>query len=253
MTNSQLYETIFKRKSIRKFDMTPLDAAALSGIKNYAAEIRPLDKEIKYEFVYLVTNDVKNLLPIKAPHYICIYSEKKEGYLTNAGFLLQQMDLYFSANHLGSCWLGMAKVAGDIPDKKNSMEFVIMIAFGKTDEPLYRSDIAEFKRKNLTEITNLTDCKELLEPVRLAPSASNSQPWYISGSKEEIIVSRKSLNIIMAPIYNKMNQVDIGIALYHLWLSLEYHGFTPDLAYEKGNVPKGYDYMATVHVRKTLS
>ena len=251
MTNSQLYETIYKRKSIRKFDMTPLDAAMLTDIKKYTAEIRPLDRKIRCEFAYLGSNDVKNLLPIKAPHYICIYSEKTEGYLTNTGFLLQQMDLYFSANHLGSCWLGMAKVAGDIPDKRNGMEFVIMIAFGKTTEPLYRSNVSEFKRKNLTEITNLTDCKELLEPVRLAPSASNSQPWYISGSKEEIIVSRKSLNIIMAPLYNKMNQIDIGIALCHLWLSLEYLGFAPDFVCEKVNVPKGYDYMATIHVRES--
>lgn len=248
MTNSQLYETIFKRKSIRKFDMTPLDAATISGIKNYAAKIRPLDKEIKYEFIYLGSNDVKNLLAIKAPHYICIYSEKKDGYLMNAGFLLQQMDLYFSANNLGSCWLGMAKVSAEIPDKKNGMEFVIMLAFGKAAETLYRSGIAEYKRKSLGEITNLRDGRELLEPVRIAPSASNSQPWYISGSKEEIVVSRKSLNIIMAPIFNKMNQIDIGIALCHLWISLEYQGLIPEFAFKEVAVPKGYDYMATIHV-----
>jgi hypothetical protein len=38
----------------------------------------------------------------KAPHYIAVFSQAKEGYLTNVG-LLQQMDLYFSANSLGSC------------------------------------------------------------------------------------------------------------------------------------------------------
>ncbi len=249
MTNSQLYDTIFRRKSIRKFDMTPLDAAAVSEIKNYAAGIKPMDEKIKYEFAYLVSEDVKNLLSIKAPHYICLYSEKKDGHYINAGFLLQQMDLYFSANDMGSCWLGMAKPSKDLQERKNGLEFIMMIAFGKTTEPVHRSNTSEFKRKSIAEITNLTDMGELLESARLAPSASNSQPWYFSGSSDEIVVSRKNLNVITAPIFGKLNQIDTGIAILHLWLALDHQGRTSTFEVKKVTVPKGYDYMATVKTR----
>jgi len=111
MTNNQLYEAIFCRKSIRKYNMTPLPAATLAKLQKFANSANPLDKKIKYEFFYLITDNVKNLLPLKAPHYICLYSEKKGNYLMNAGFLLQQINLYLSANNLGSCWLGLANVS----------------------------------------------------------------------------------------------------------------------------------------------
>lgn len=115
MTNSQLYHAIFHRRSIRKYDMSPLPADTIEKLKEYASGTKPLDESIRYEFAYLGTADVKNLLPIKAPHYICLYSEKKGNYLMNTGFLLQQVDLYLSDNNLASCWLGMAKPAKGVP------------------------------------------------------------------------------------------------------------------------------------------
>lgn len=115
MTNAQLYNAIFRRRSIRKYDMSPLPADAIEKLQEYASVANPLDENIRYEFAYLGSADVKNLLPIKAPHYICLYSEKKGNYLMNAGFLLQQVDLYLSDNNLASCWLGMAKPSKGVP------------------------------------------------------------------------------------------------------------------------------------------
>jgi hypothetical protein len=57
---------------------------------------------IETELKILSSGDVKRMMMKKAPHYIAVFSQAKEGYLTNVG-LLQQMDLYFSANSLGSC------------------------------------------------------------------------------------------------------------------------------------------------------
>lgn len=249
MTNNELFEAIFHRKSIRKYDMTPLSITVLEEVRKYASNLKPLDETIKYEFAYLSTNDVKNLLPIKAPHYICLYSEKKGNYLMNAGFLLQQMDLYLSANKLGSCWLGMAKPSKQVAESKNNLEFVIMLAYGNSTERLHRADSSEFNRKLISNISEITVENVLIEPVRLAPSASNSQPWYFSGDSDEIVVSREKLNLIRAPLYGKMNQVDIGIALFHLLLSLDNRGKNATFDFEKSSVPKGYEFMAKVNVR----
>lgn len=250
MRNEQLYEAIFQRKSIRKYDMALLPAETIAALQKFTKEIKPLDEGIKIEFSYLTTDDVKNLLPVKAPHYICLYSEKKGDYLMNAGFLLQQIDLYLSANDLGSCWLGMAKPSKQVPEMKDGLEFIIMIAFGNADEPVHRTSISEFNRKKMAAISIFDDADDLLEPVRLAPSASNSQPWLFSGSPENITVSREKLNLIRASIYGKMNQIDIGIALAHLWLSCGHQGKTMSLDLKKATAPGGYEFMATVKVER---
>lgn len=248
MTNNQLYETIFKRKAIRKYDMTPLPTETLSAVKQFASSVKPLDDSIKYEFLHLVTEDVKNILGGKAPHYICLYSEKKENYLMNAGFLLQQIDLFLSANNLGSCWLGMAKPTKQVPEQQNGMEFVIMLAFGNSSEPIHRLDTTEFSRKSMSEISTINGANELLEPVRLAPSATNSQPWFFSGNTDEILVSRVKLNLIKAQLLGKMNQVDIGIALYHLWLSLDHQDKAATFEFDKVPAPNGYEAMVKVKI-----
>ncbi|HZK54718.1 MAG TPA: nitroreductase family protein [Desulfosporosinus sp.] len=250
MTNSQLYNAIFRRRSIRKYDMSPLHVDTIENLREYASNAKPLDGNIRYEFTYLGSDDVKNLLPIKAPHYICLYSEKKGNYLMNAGFLLQQIDLYLSHNNLASCWLGMAKPTKSVPVLMNGLEFVIMLAFGNTPEPIHRANTSEFKRKNLHEISSVAGADALLEPVRLAPSASNTQAWFFSGDLDVITVSRKKLNVIKAQLYGKMNQIDIGIALFHLWLSLDHQGKVATYSFEKDATPGGYEFMTKVKISK---
>jgi nitroreductase len=248
MTNQEFYNTIFKRKSIRKYDMASLPQEKLAEIKEFAGSVKPLVDSINYKFVYLNTNDVKNLLPIKAPHYISLYSDKKDGYLMNAGYLLQQVDLFLSANNIGSCWLGMAKPNKEVPEQRDGLEFVIMLAFGEAAEQVHRENTSEFKRKSLSEITSIAGADQLLEPVRLAPSASNTQAWFFSGDINEIIVRRTKLNLIKASLYGKMNQIDIGIALCHLWLSLDHEGKTAAYDFNKVEVPNGYEFMVKVKV-----
>jgi Nitroreductase len=227
--------------------MTPLPEDTLTKLKEYVSLIKPLDENIPYKLVYLETNDVKNILPIKAPYYICIYSQKKGNYLMNAGFLLQQIDLYLSASNIASCWLGMAKPSKQVPQLKDDLEFVIMLAFGNTMETLHRVETSQFKRKSMSAISNIVADK-LLEPARLAPSASNTQPWFFSGSPDLITVSREKLNLIKAPLYGKFNQIDIGIALCHLWISIEHHGKVASYDFKKTETPNGYEFMVKVRI-----
>lgn len=247
----ELYNAIFHRKSIRKYDMTPLTGDVLSDIKQYAIDVKPLVPTIKTEFSYLTSENVKNLLPIKAPHYICIYSERAEHYLMNAGFILQQIDLYLSARGIGSCWLGMAKPARGVPTKANGMDFVIMLAFGNAAEMLHRTDVSEFKRKSQAEIGNVNGTMAVLDAMRLAPSATNNQPWFFTGTAEKIQISRIKLGPIKALIYDKLNQIDIGIALCHLYIAAEIKGRDVDFFYDeqdKGKTPKGYEYMMSAAI-----
>lgn len=244
-----LYEAIFHRKSIRSYDMTPLSPDTLLQINQYIDSVKPLEGNTETEFSFIGTSDVKNLLPIKAPHYICLYSKKTRGYLMNAGFMLQQIDLYLSSRGLGSCWLGMGKPTNKAPTRIDDLDFVIMLALGKSDETLHRTDESEFKRKSLDQIGNAEGVGDLLEAVRLAPSATNSQPWFITGDAQRMHISRVKLNPIKALIYDKMNQIDLGIALCHLDLAAKMKGQEAQFIYDerdKDKAPGGYEYMASV-------
>ena len=247
MTN--LYNAIFHRKSVRKYNMEPLANDILAEIKEYVNHVEPLEKTIDVEFSYISTNEVKNILPIKAPHYLCVYSKRTGNYLTNVGFMLQQVDLYLSSKGIGSCWLGMAKPTNGVPTQLNGMEFVIMLAFGNSLDPVHRSDLSQFKRKDLVEVGTAKGVDELLNAVRLAPSASNSQPWFITGDTEKLQIYRIKLGMIKAALFDKMNKIDIGIGLCHLFLAAKVLGIDAQIIQDKQDqaiAPEGYEYMASV-------
>ena len=250
MKKNDLYETIFKRKSIRNYDLTPLDENTLNEIKEHLKTLKPLYSDIETELKILSSDDVKRRMMKKAPYYIAMFSQAKEGYLINVGFMLQQMDLLFSANCLGSCWQGIPKPKPEVL-KSSNLEFVILMAFGKSNVPLHRNNTSEFKRKALQEITDNNEVSELLEAARLAPSATNRQPWFFSGNGSIIHVYSFKPNRIIAILVKKYISIDMGIALYHLKLAAEHFGKTSDILFDKSdakNPPKGYKYVASLEI-----
>ncbi len=243
-----LYEVMEKRKSIRKYDMNPLNSVLLQQIKQYGEEVNPLIPDIRVKFNVYSYEEVKSLMAIKAPHYVGIYSEKKDNFLLNAGYMLQQMDLYLSANNLGSCWLGMAKPSAALPEAVDGLDFVIMLAFGNPKEEVHRSSKSEFKRKTLEEIREGSGYEEVLEAARLAPSARNSQTWYFICKEKEILVCRKPAGFVSEHLMARLNTIDVGIAMCHLDLALENRALERNITFEDIEVPKGFIHLATVRL-----
>jgi len=87
-----------------------------------------------------------------------------------------------------------------------------MLAFGYPRGDQLRHDEKAFKRKALEQIADRLDHR--LEPARLAPSAVNSQPWYFTHDGDNIHVYR-----IPNARLDYMNQIDMGIALAHLYVA----------------------------------
>jgi nitroreductase len=248
MIKDDLYPIIFKRKSIREYDVSPLDEDTLEEISGQIQNLNPLYSDIKTEIKIVSSNEVKQRMMKKAPHYLAVFSETKKCYLTNVGFMLQQMDLLFSANGIGSCWQGIPIPKGDVLNRSD-LKFIILIAFGKPSEPLYRESTSEFKRKPLQRISNIEGVDELLEPVRLAPSATNSQPWFFKGNETVIHAYSVKPNFLKAIVVNKYIPIDVGIAIYHLKVAAEHFGKNADIMFDKKedkNSPKGYKYFATL-------
>ena len=240
-------EIIRKRKSIRKYEPEKLDAVTLEKVQEKIKNLKPLFPDIRYSVE--IGEKTRGIFNIKAPHYLLFRSEEKEGSYENIGFIGQQMDLFFSASGLGACWLGVSKPTDNEaspPEAEEkscckSLPFVICMSFGKAAEPLHRS-LAEFKRKNLSVISEGSD--ERLEAARLAPSATNIQNWYFIAENGEIHCYVKKANLLLGLFYNKLNRIDLGIAICHI---AEESGNFNFVRKEKPPVRGGYIYAGTVN------
>lgn len=227
-----LASQIYVRKSARNYLDDEID---MSAIREFLDNVTVLTPEINYSYEILTKDEVNIRTRWKAPYYIALYSEKKENYGVNLGFIFQQLSLFMQSLGIGSCWVGMATV------KEKNPEFVILISFGKSDD--MTRDITKFKRKSLSEISDMED--ERLKPAQLAPSAVNSQPWYFKHTEEGFDVFKVKHNIVKQKIFGRWNDIDIGIALAHLYVS---NKNTFEFEFKNKEDIKGYTYVGSLKI-----
>ncbi len=238
---------IFKRKSFHLFRAVGSDAISadeLDGIKEAYASFESLYPDIKTDIRIVPASKVN--FKRDAEYCILIYSEIKDNYLTNAGYIGQQLDLYLVQNNIGSLWYGIGK-----PDEKeyNGLEYVIMIAIHKVNDPsLYRRDMFKSKRKPIEQIWS-GDTLGAAEIARFAPSACNTQPWYTENKDGTLTVYRYKKpgkrGIMPASAVSYFNRIDMGIYLCILEICLQNNGieYKKELFVDRGE-PAEYTKVA---------
>jgi nitroreductase len=245
MGEEELYQAIFKRKSVRNYEGGPLDAGTMSGIEAFLKTLRSMDPDIRTEIRIIENSKVRGLFKVDAPHFLAFFSEVKEGHLTNAGFMLQQVDLFLSSTGIGSCWQGGPKPVKGVVGP-SGLEFTIAMAFGRPAEGLQRRSVSEFKREPMAKITSMQRTDAYLEAARLAPSAMNNQPWYFLRNDGTIdAFSSRSF------LLDKMNHISLGIALCHVWLAAQHEGKKVEFVIGKKadmKTPKGYSYVSSLSI-----
>ena len=230
MDNS-LYNMIFKRKSFhlfRNIGDEKISKEELKAIEEEFTKFTPLDPDIKVK-MKIVKNGVTCM---RGQEYcILLYSEEKENYLQNIGYIGEQLDLYLVSKNIGTLWFGIGRVK---EKQLDGLNYVIMIAISKIDsEDKFRKDMFKSKRKELDEIWSGDYFKDIGNIVRFAPSACNTQPWKVVTREDEITVYRYrkegKRGIMPKNLVIFYNQIDIGIFLCFLELTLNKNNIT----YEK--------------------
>ena len=208
-------EMIYKRKSFRNYSNKQLSAQTLLKIENFIENARPLFPYIRFSWDIVGPDKVKNVQPWRAPHNIVMFTDGSTESLLNIGFVFQQVELYIQSLGLGSCWLGLGKLDADGSENTGNMKQVMMLAFGEFEKDDFRRSTQEFKRKALTEITDIAD--DSLECARLAPSAVNSQPWYFVHDGD-VIHAYNAEKYLRKIVLGNMNKIDMGIALAQIYV-----------------------------------
>lgn len=227
--DSRLYPMIFKRKSFHIFrDIGSIDSHELQSIEEAYKTFTPLVGDIKTA-IKIVPAD-ETTCKRGQEYCILLYSEKKDNYLQNIGYIGEQLDLYLASLGIGALWFGIGK-----PDEPthNGLDFVIMIAIAKMPEDKFRKDMFKSKRKSLDEIWNGEQHRDIGDIVRFTPSACNTQPWKVTAEEKCLTVYRyKKLGkrgIMPADKVVHYNRIDIGIFLCFLELCM----MQSDVFYER--------------------
>lgn len=222
-----MFDTIFSRKSVRKFCQEKIEWEVIEDILKYADSLPMLIKDTKVEYKLVSNIEQKQgfygPLAIRAPYYICLSSEKTENYLLNAGYLMQQLNLYIESKGLGTCFLGAANPGRNLK-KTMKYDYVIALAFGKAKESLYRdpSDAKRLPEKDTVvykeEVSS--EIHKLLEAARMAPSSLNNQPWRFVVYKNRIHVFARKTPWIAKPA-DKLKMIDMGVMMANLLVAAE--------------------------------
>ena len=221
--DKKLYKMIFKRKSFhlfRNIGNEHITDNELKDIKEQFNKFKPLIDDINVKIKI-----VKDSTTCKRGQEYCIlfYSEKKDNYLQNIGYLGEQLDLYLVSKNIGTLWFGIGKVE---ENQLDGLDFVIMIAIAKVESnDKFRKDMYKSKRKELQEIWNGDYYLDIANIVRFTPSACNTQPWKVEAEEKELKVYRyrkegkRGIMPVNRVIY--YNQIDIGIFLCFLELCMD--------------------------------
>lgn len=205
------YETIFTRRAVRRYEARPLDAETLDEILAYVRSVEPLGGQTA-EFRLLTPEQMGLKL---APHYLAAScAETNEAY-ANLGYVMEKLELELQSRGLGTLWYGMK-----LPKDAKPGDAIVM-AIGRAAQPA-RTGEADFSRLPLSEIAE--EDNAVSRAVRLAPSAVNSQPWFVRGGKDAVELEYRGRGLLKARLEKKLNKIDLGIAARFAVTALEQQG-----------------------------
>ena len=268
-------DTIQKRHSVRTFDAKPLDGETLEKLTAYAKDLRnPFDVPVTVHVLetgdgsakklgtYGVIKGTKTFLGVTVP--------KGALSLEAVGYSFEQLVLYATHLGVGTCWLaatfdrkaftGAMHVGDD-----EWMPVISPIGYPAEkraiSESLMRSSMKSNQRKDWSELFFDGDFQtplsrgaaggyaQPLEMLRLAPSATNAQPWRVlrrDGAFHFDAKTGEGKDEVDPPI---IQRVDVGIGANHFCLTAWEQGLAGSLkvmdAPADTGAPENYRYLFT--------
>jgi len=277
--NIPIEETIKKRVSTRTYDSKKLTNTDKEKLVNEISQLKnPFGADVRVHFIErdTVSNGEKlgTYGVIKGANtFLGVTTDKTELGLVAAGYQFENLVLIATNMGLATVWLAATfsrdqfEKAMDI--KKDELFPAISpigYATGKKSitESIMRKTIKSDKRKPWEEIffqdiygntlskKDANEYVKALEMLRLAPSATNAQPWRVVKKQDayHFFETHKS----NASDEDKMiKKVDLGIALSHFHQTALENGLTGNFEKKKGikiDVPDNTNYIISWNIGK---
>ncbi len=281
MFNNDIEALITQRFSHRSFEDKPIEESALKQICATAHEVKaPFENRVQIEHVTVQGDIAKELKELGAygtirgaRSFIAGSGPVSNEGLVDFGYVFEHAILKATDLGLGSCWLGGSFNRSSFSSRLNlsaGSTIICISPIGVSLEKrplrdrLIRLAVGAAKRKPWSDLflkggfgTPLkredTDKYELaLDMLRLAPSASNKQPWRVVRDDENRFHFFASHSTIYRSIMKRMNipdlqLVDMGICMAHFQLAagkLGFEGFWEKIPI-KMDLPANTEYIAS--------
>ncbi|MFP4078732.1 MAG: nitroreductase family protein [Candidatus Izemoplasmataceae bacterium] len=201
----------------------------------------------------------------QAPYFIGGVVENNFEGMVDYGFLFEEVILRLTEKDFGTVWLGGTfkrerfefevdvKEGEIIPaispvghSAEQSMRERVLRGFTKAktrkfyDELFFTPDLGAVPEDNVFA--------EYLELLRLAPSASNKQPWRVILEDNVFHLYLERTKGYAKHLPTDIQAIDIGIALAHLYLPIKEDGYTPEFTREKPRDVEGWEYVLSLEV-----
>lgn len=265
-------EAIRARRSVRTFDGQPLSQKDAEMIESYASEAsNPFGIPITWKIMDAEKEKLSSPVIVGASHYIAGKMKRVPKAEEAFGYSFEKIVLFAQSHGIGTTWiagtmnrqafekavgLGEGEVMPCVsplgyPASKMSFRETVMRGSIKADT---RDDFSAlfFDGSFDTPLTpdKAGRLKDVLEAVRLSPSAVNRQPWrvVISGGKAHFY-EKRSGGYVSSDGWD-IQKIDIGIALCHFDLSAKEIGLDTALTFDDPGFETGNDvyYIATYTV-----
>ncbi|MCL6431985.1 MAG: nitroreductase family protein [Anaerolineae bacterium] len=208
MTSAEvdLYQAILARRSVRRYERTPLEPEELAQVRAVIAGVRPLITENRY---HVLLRDLPAASDLTAalgaygrianpPHVLVPYLLGDRHPLVDLGFRTEQIAVRLTALGLGSCFIGCLGREAQVRARFGlppSTHVAALLVFGRPSGATAARAVNALVR----ELTGATrklpahrvffdgdfsrpaapppDLAPLIEAARHAPSAVDAQPW----------------------------------------------------------------------------
>ena len=274
-----MIEAIRTRKSCRTYDERVIEPEKSDELKQFlASQIKtPFGSTVRFHLIdcgEMEIGELKNLTTYGvirgARQFIVGAVVKQTRAMEDYGYCLERMILKATSLGLGTCWLGGTFKRSGFADKIGIKEGESLPAVTPVGYPRDRRSVVDRvfryvassdKRKPWNELFYLHDTGHFLddrncggfsthlECVRLAPSASNKQPWRIimGGGQGAFHFYLKR-----TPGYGNMGKgielknVDMGIAMCHFELAAQELGLNGGWSVDPPQIESaGLEYIAS--------
>lgn len=279
----QIVELVKQRHSCRSFDRRFLEPEFLATLEKFAAAVAPpFGSQLRFGIIDNEQVRAENLFSagsygmIKgARFYLAALVRRDEPRRwEDAGFALEAAVLRVTDLGLGSCWIGGVfdrRRFGRALGIRSGEQLPAVVAVGRPAEKRtlrdrlvrwsarggQRKDAAALFFKDRWQTSLAYDqaggWAQACECVRLAPSASNKQPWRIVriGNAFHFFLARDKAYSAMMPLAD-LQRIDMGIAMCHFELSAaelgldgEWRSAEPALS----GTPANHEYIVTFAIR----
>jgi nitroreductase len=245
-------EIIKSRISVRTYEPIRLEENIKRNLNDYIQNMKgPFAGKVRFK---IIDSDAALNSNIKLGTYGIIKGvssfaasavEEGDMNLEELGYELEGFVLYAASLGLGTCWMGGTFKKGEFAkalELKESelLPIVTPIGYPANSEGLVGTVMRRLagskNRKpweelffNLSFDNKLTKAEagiyaEALEMVRLAPSASNKQPWRIVRDNDKLHFYLQHTKGYSSALGFDMQRIDIGIAMCHLDFTLKEAG-----------------------------